>query len=238
MTLSKTSILLLGVGILSLSLLGPTQNAQAVPILVFGQNGTALTITATTNPANTETTITATNVEVTITGLDPAFGIGTSGITAFFNFNVVSTGPASTVGSDITQNFGTMATPGTFSFYTGVGMTGTNILSGTFVDAVFGSGTGLTLTASDGTPGEFVAFNSDLVPEFVSPLSINLAFAGVNPPAAIVGTTLRGFQSSVGGDFSAEAIVPEPGTIAMALSALPLMGCVAGYRRWRRREQV
>ena len=104
------------------------------------------------------------------------------------------------------------------SITSGTGQAGTNFLSGTFSDATFGAGTGLTLTASDATAGEAVTFTSSVIPaaDLLPPQSINLALADVTPNVNITGTTLGAFTSSIGGDFSATTVaVPEPITLAV-----------------------
>src|SRR3954447_13243718 len=140
-----------GVAIAALLVVGASANAA--PILNFGQTGGGNTITATENGASTQTTLTGTNVPVSITQI---FGNVPTINPAFFNLNATSTGPAGSIGAQFFQNYS-----GTFSVTAG----GTNYLSGTFADgALFGSGTGLTLTASNATPGESVSFTSSVIP--------------------------------------------------------------------------
>src|SRR5262245_41590728 len=95
--------------------------AEAATILVFGQNGVANTVTATTNGANTQTTISGVNVAVTITAI--LAGVATP-VSAFLNLSATSTNAAVVAAGNVTQNFS-----GTFGLTSGLGGTGTNYLS-------------------------------------------------------------------------------------------------------------
>jgi hypothetical protein len=122
---------------------------------------------------------------------------------------------------------------GTFSITGG----GVNILSGTFTDAVFGGfgGTSLTLSASNGVPGESVTFTSSVIPSFDlhNPEGASFSFADVTPPVGITPTgTLSSATMSVAGTFSA-TVVPEPSTWAMMGLGFALLGFV-GYRGARK----
>jgi hypothetical protein len=130
-------------------------------------------------------------------------------------------------GSNITQAYS-----GSFTITSATGGGGTNYLSGSFSDSVFGSGTGLTLTASSATPGESVLFNSGPggVTTLGAPRAISLAFADVTPPASVVNGTLDSFTSSVAGTFSA---VPEPSAVVLLGIAIPLVGGAMARRRNR-----
>jgi hypothetical protein len=128
------------------------------------------------------------------------------------------------VGSDIEQHYS-----GTFTITSGL----TNYLSGTFSDAIFGSGGALAITASNETPGESVTFTSSVIaPSLISALdrSAALSFTDVTPGASIVFGTLRSFKSDVSGDFS--ATVPEPSTWALMLLGFAGLGYV-GFRKAR-----
>jgi hypothetical protein len=194
-------------------------NANALTILTFGQSGSGSPITATENVGNTQTTISGTNIPVTITGIDAALA---TPISAFFTLNTTSTGPATLVAGNVVEHFG-----GTFSITNGA----TNYLSGTFVDAVFGLNGGTSLTLSAAQPPGSVAFTSNVIVDLFLPTAISLSFANVTPAVSINGTSLAPFTSSVSGTFS--AAVPEPSTWAMML--LGFAGLGFAFRQSRRK---
>jgi hypothetical protein len=199
--------------------------ANATLVLTFGQTDPGATITATVNGTDTQTTLSGTDIPVSITQI-----LGGAPASGFLDLAATSVGAAATtIGGLIEQLF-----TGTFSITSLMGKAGTNFLSGTFADATFGAGTGLTLTASDATAGESVTFNSSVIPaaDLLPPQSINLALADVTPNVNITGTTLGAFTSSVGGDFSATtAAVPEPITLAVLGVGMAGLGFVRRQRR-------
>ena len=197
----------------------PIPAADASVLLIFGQTGTADTVTGTRTGSST--TITS-STSVDIDEIDAA-SIMTP-ISATFTLSATNSGPATTSGGEITQHYN-----GTFSITSGA----TNFLSGTFSDAVFGSGGALTLSASNPSPTQSVTFTSNVIaPSLISAFdrAMSLSFTDVSPSAAIVpGTgTLRSFTSDVSGDFS--ATVPEPSTWAMMLLGFAGLG-YAAYRK-------
>jgi hypothetical protein len=217
--------------VLSLAFLGTAQNAQAEVILTFGQDGGGNTISATVDDAAGTTTITADQVAITVTQI--AAGI-TVPFDAFLTLTATSTGDAMIVdvlGSDfVVQSFS-----GTFTITENADGTGTNYLSGDFTDAVFGPDGGAALTLSAAMPPETVNFTSDVMTDLGDPKGLSLSFANVTPAVHIVtttgGDTLGEFTSSISGTFSAEVtIIPEPATMALLLTGLPL-AAGAIYRR-------
>ena len=198
-----------------------SNRAVANQILAFGQSGQGNTVSATINGAQTQTTITASNVPVTIT----QFATGGTPISTTFNLSATSIGTAAIVAGFTTQAFS-----GSFSFTSGA----TNYLSGTFTDAVFGAGTSLTLSVSNALAGESLTFTSNVLPaaDLGSPRGLSLGFANVTPTVGITGTTLSAFVSSLSGTASASVVssIPEPSSMAIAgLGALGLIGY--GLRR-------
>lgn len=199
--------------------------AQAGNILVFGQSGNDNTLFATLLEEG-GTSLVATNVPVTVTSI--AGGPGTP-FAALFSLDAASTGPAQSMSMFPSGTFFGQSFSGSFSVRSAVASTGTNYLSGTFADAVFGSGNSLTLSAS--TPPEAaVIFASDTITTLSAPRAISLGFTNVSPPVQICGggsgATLCGFTASVAGTFSAAVgqSVPEPGSLGLLGVALAGLG--------------
>ena len=81
-----------------------------------------------------------------------------------------------------------------------------------FYDAVFGSGTGLVMTASG--PLGVPTFTSDVIGLLSQDRAISLSFTNVTPSAVVTSEmTLGAFTSSVSGNFSAS--VPEPASLVL-----------------------
>jgi len=204
--------------------------ANAAVILTFGQVGGGNTVTATANALTGITTIDS-NTQVLVT---QAIGNPVLVSPQFLTLHATSIGVANEVGVFVNQAF-----TGTFAITAGA----QNILSGTFTDAVFGSGSSLTLSASNATPGELVSFTSNVIPLSLlgPPDAISFGFADVNPLATVVGAgcaatpnvapcTIGSFSSSIAGTFSATA-APEPMSIALLGAGLVGLGVA------RRRKQ-
>src|SRR3954468_14722488 len=169
-----------------------TGAGQGALILDCAQTSGGPTITATDN--GTTTTITG-DAAVNI---DQIFG--GSATNGFFDLNAVSVGPAVQIGTFVTQHFN-----GSFCITSIDGCLGTNYLSGTFTDSVFGANASLTLSVSQ--PPDTLVLTSSVIPAsvLVGNTGMSLAFAGVTPGAHENGNTIAGFTAGVTGNFSSEA---------------------------------
>ncbi len=219
----RPSPLLARLAIAGLALIATAGGARADLILAFGQLGPGSPVVA-SNPTATSTRISALNAAIVVTAIDPSSGLGVP-FAAFLNFVADSTATGVQIGNEISQEFA-----GTFAITSGANGTGINYLSGTFNDVASGSGTALTMSASDVTVGESVSFTSDLITSLDSPRGLSLAFVGLSPALALVNGTIAPFTAGISGNFSA-APVPEPSTAAAALGGLLLLGGALRRRR-------
>lgn len=206
--------------------LGMTSLAQAAVVLTFGQTSNSSTIAATNNDAQTQTFITGKDVAITIS----QYAGGGAPISAFLNLNLANTGAAVSFAGQVLQAFS-----GTASFTSLAGGSGINYLSAVFDDFVFGTLGGSSLTLSASEPPGTVSFTSDLLSSSMlsTPRALGFGFADVTEPAAIVGSTLRGFTSSVSGTVSAADAtpVPEPVSLALLGAGLVSLGALRGRRQ-------
>jgi len=210
----------LSLGLVAVMSLASARAASAVTILVFGQNGIANTVTATTD--GTTTTITGTDIAVTLTAIENA----ADGTQAFLDFTFVSDSAASTNGGNIDQSF-----QGTFSFNSLANNAGINYLSGDFDDLATGAQGGNQLTVGAGTPTDIINFSSDVITSLDLERALSIAFTNLTPGLAICGTSLCGFEASIAGNFSGNigAVVPEP--VSMLLFGAGLLGFAVHRRR-------
>ena len=196
--------------------------ADAATIITFGQVSNLNTVSGTASATGTH--LAGNNVLVTITQIDA--GILTP-VNAYLDFSADSISGASAPPSlAIIQHY-----VGTFSINSNIAGTGTDYLSGSFVDGVFGirGGTGLVLTA-DGT------FASDVIDDLSPPRNLGLTFTNLTPALTTVaaatdtGFTIGSFTASVSGNASAEP-TPAPEPASLALLGLGLVGLAAARRR-------
>ena len=212
---------------------GTTTTTTTRTILVFGQSSPATEgiVAAQPSPGVTTLSTTPNGIAVTITSID-ASGVPVN-TPAFFNLqNVRNSGPAT--GPDamghISQNF-----QGSFTVTSNRDGTGTNYLSGTFSDTVFGTaGTGTSATLSVASPvSPSLSFTSGVIQGLDQPRAMSLAFTNVSN-LSVVGTganaTIGPFTSNVAGNFSATGTVTiTTPTLAYKLPTPVADGDVAVY---------
>jgi hypothetical protein len=212
-----------------------TSAANAVTVVSFGSTGD---ISATNNVSGTTTTI-AGSVSNAIIAASPPGVIFVN--PEIFSINATSVGAAFTIGGNVLQHFS-----GTFCFSSLSGCAvGSRLLYGTFSDGVFGGlgGSGLTLQASDTTPGESVSFFSDnlVMQKFInSPQSINLGFSDIATPPGVhltAGGSIAAFTANPAGTFSGTPI-PIPGAAMLFGSGLAGVMLLARRRKAQARPMV
>jgi hypothetical protein len=217
--------ILVGAGLAGLVFMMPS--ARAGTILVFGQNGISDQFEATNNGSlgvAGGTRLSAVNVEVTIDGIANVVPTPGSYPDAFLSLSAKSVSNATTVASgQIIQDFS-----GSFSITSMPDGGGTNYLSGTFDNAVFGSGTGLVMTGSG--PLGVPTLTSDVIAALAQTRAMSLSFTNVTSAASITADeTLSAFSSNVSGSFSG---TPEPASVV--LLAIGASGLLAVRRRFKR----
>jgi hypothetical protein len=194
-------------------------------LITFAQTSNTNQVVATTNVADTQTTLTVNDAAVSI----GQFIAGAPPATSFLDLHAASVDPATTVLSAVIQHYS-----GSFCITSAIACGGTNILSGTFSDAAFGALGGPGLVVNVNSPPDTLALSSSLIPanELASPSAFGLTFTNLSPPLAILGTTIAGFNATFAGDASASTpAVVEPSSIAILGLGLVALGLVAPRRR-------
>ena len=211
MLLRKRALTLASMGLASFVAMAASASAAPVTILSFTQTTGGTPVTAVTNGANTVTTITGTNIAT-------AGPVENAGFVnpMYLNFSFTSTGAASTSGPDTQQNFS-----GTFSFYGGPGLTGTNYLTGSFTDLALGTSGGTSLTLSASTPTDTINFSSSVITTLDLQRSLSFSFTSQAPPRRTeTGSVWRISTSTVKGADAPDWLVSVP-----AKPSSPTPGC-------------
>lgn len=204
--------------------------AEATQIISFGQTSSSNTITATTNGANTQTTLSATNSAVLI---DQLFGVVTPpAIPALFTFSAISIDAATGIGPALLQHYS-----GSFCISSALNCTGTIDLQGSFSDAAFGLTGGPQLSINVGNPPDSLTLSSSVISaaNLLAPNSFTLSLSNIPTPPGLhmVGTTIAPFDASFSGVASASpSAVPESTSLAVLSMGLLGLGYVS-----RRRQQ-
>lgn len=210
----------------SVAIIAATVSASAANLIAFSQIANTNQVIATTNLADTQTTLTVNDAAISI----GQFIAGPAPATAFLDLSATSNDAATPILSAVIQHYG-----GSFCISTGAGCTGTDVLSGNFSDAAFGALGGPGLVVNANSPPDTLSLSSMLIPasELLAPSAFGLTFTNLSPALAITGTTLAAFDATFAGDASASTAVSEPASLV--LLGAGLLGLVVVRRRGEQR---
>jgi PEP-CTERM motif len=211
-------------------------SAQASTVLVFGQTGTAPTVSFTNNVGGTYS-LTADAAPITITNLfNPGSGVSVSNIAATFTLNAVGNDdlevtpvfPGVSLGRQNLDSgsISIIATEG-FMFGSQMISAGAVLLgfdfTGGFIQAFLPGDSGNVLASIPGSSFSNLTSAFLEVPPFdLQALSISLTSTSFSE-VPVLATRFGDFRANSAGSFTTGA-VPEPGTWAMMLAGFGLVG--------------